>query len=118
MKKKWFSEIFPIVIPIVIQKRSATPKNSSYKLFLGILVHIIAIHHCAKEQLAWLDVVQIRAPYYTVLFVYISSDSFTSGTFPLIHCIPPAHYMSVQCFSTGFARNKSRTGKYVGPRQK
>ena len=27
------------------------------------LVHMIATHHCAKDQLAWLDVVQIRAPY-------------------------------------------------------
>ena len=24
---------------------------------------MIAVHHCAKEQLAWLDVLQIRAPY-------------------------------------------------------
>ena len=31
----WFSAIFPIVIPIVIQKRGATLKNSSY--FLGYL---------------------------------------------------------------------------------
>ena len=28
-----FSEIFPIVIPIVIQKRGARPQNSGYKLF-------------------------------------------------------------------------------------
>ena len=26
--KKWFSEIFAIVIPIVIQKGGATPQNS------------------------------------------------------------------------------------------
>ena len=57
-----FSEIFPIVIPIVIQKRGATSQNFRYKYFWGILVHIIALHHCAKEQLAWLDVVKIRAP--------------------------------------------------------
>ena len=31
----WFAEIFPIVIPIVIQKRGATPRNSRYKLFFG-----------------------------------------------------------------------------------
>ena len=28
---------------------------------------MIAIHHCAKEQLSWLDVVQIRAPYWGAL---------------------------------------------------
>ena len=33
----WFSEIFLIVIPIVIQKRSARPQNSSYNYFLGDL---------------------------------------------------------------------------------
>ena len=29
------------------------------------LVHMIAIHHCAKEQLACLNCVQIRASYWT-----------------------------------------------------
>ena len=63
-EKFWFSGIFLIVIPIVIQKCSATPQNSRYKLFFfGILVHMIALQQCAKEQLAWLDVVKIRAPY-------------------------------------------------------
>ena len=57
-----FSEIFSIVIPIVIQKRSATPQNSCYNFFLDSGPNMIAIHHCAKEQLAWLDVLQIRAP--------------------------------------------------------
>ena len=57
-----FLKIFPIVIPIVIQKRGATPQNSSYNFFFWNLVHMISIHHCAKEQLAWLDVVKIRAP--------------------------------------------------------
>ena len=60
-----FSEIFPIIIPIVIQKCGATHQNSCYNFFSLIVVHIIAIHHCAKEQLAWLDVMQIRAPYWT-----------------------------------------------------
>ena len=49
--------------PIVLQKHGERPQNSSYKFFfLWILVHMIAIHHCAKEQHAWLDVVQIRPP--------------------------------------------------------
>ena len=34
-EKIQFSEKFPIVIPIVIQKRGAMPQNSSFKLFLG-----------------------------------------------------------------------------------
>ena len=34
---------------------------------------MIAIHHCAKEQLAWLDVVQIRAPLCTGWFFRWSS---------------------------------------------
>ena len=32
-----FSDIFPIVIPIVIQKRSSMPQNSSYKLKILII---------------------------------------------------------------------------------
>ena len=46
----WFSEIFPIVIPIVIQKHGAMPQNSSYKyFFLVILLCVIAVHHCAED---------------------------------------------------------------------
>ena len=43
----------------------AQRQNSSYKLPFWILVHTTAIHHCAKEQPAWLDVVKVRAPYCT-----------------------------------------------------
>ena len=31
-------------------------------IFWGILVHMIAIHYCAKEHLAWLNSMIIRAP--------------------------------------------------------
>ena len=34
-EKFMFSDICPIVIPMVIQKRGATPQNSSYKYFVG-----------------------------------------------------------------------------------
>ena len=55
-----FSEIFSILIPIVTQKSVLQIS------FFFIMFHMIAIHHCAKEQLAWLDIVQIRAPYCTL----------------------------------------------------
>ena len=57
-----FSEIFFIVIHIVI-KNAVQLKIQAINICLGILVHMIAIHHHAKEQLAWLDVMQIKAPY-------------------------------------------------------
>ena len=35
---------------------------------------MIALHHCAKEQLAWLDVVKIRAPYCPCKIVLHNSE--------------------------------------------
>ena len=60
----WFSLIYHIVISNVIQKRLKIP---TIKEFFWILVHMMAINHCAKERLAWFDVVQIRAPKYPLI---------------------------------------------------
>ena len=47
--------------------KSAVPglKIQAINSFFWILVRMIAIHHCAKEQFAWLNGVQMWAPYCT-----------------------------------------------------
>ena len=64
-KKLMFSETFPIVTPIVLQKPVQHLKIQAINYFLVILLSMITIHHCAEDQLAWLDAVQIRIPYCT-----------------------------------------------------
>ena len=74
-------------------------KIQAINYFFWILVYMIAIHHCAKEQLAWLDVVQIRAPYCTVQ----SSEIL----FHAVPCHPPVYNPPRQDVGT-----ECRTGSF------
>ena len=52
-------------------------KIQAINYFFWILVHTIAIHHCAQKQIAWLNGVQIKAPYCRPIFPDVFSLSKT-----------------------------------------
>ena len=94
--------LFPIVnlaVSHCFTKTRCAASNSRYIFFFWILVYMIAVHHCAKEQLAWLDVVQIRAPYCTVQ----SSEIL----FHAVPCHPPVYNPPRQDVGT-----ECRTGSF------
>ena len=100
---------------LVFRDKKIKYKNAVQRLkiqainFLGgIPVRIIALHHCAKEQLAQLDVVQIRAPQcasvwpqgiqlISTLLPFCSLRTFTKGcfTYRLYH-YKPNHTLKVK----------------------
>ena len=52
----------PIEIPLKHKNVVPSLKIQAINSTFWILVHMIAIHHCAKDQLAQLNGVQIRTP--------------------------------------------------------
>ena len=73
---------FPIIIPIVIQNVVQRLKSHAIISFKGILVHLIALYHCAKEQLAWLDVVHLGKKHRLVTLASLTTAiSSSSGSY-------------------------------------
>ena len=62
---------FPLSYKSAVPYLKIQAKNSIF----WILVYMIAIHHCAKEQFAWLNGVQMVAPYCEMQQIY----DFTSA---------------------------------------
>ena len=77
---------FQLFYKIAVPGLKIQAKNS----FLWILVHMIPIHHCAKEQFERLNSVQMLAPYWEMLIILDNKNviltlQFFFGSFKVFH---------------------------------